>query len=137
MKKIYGKVEISVEDIKEAISFKEALEIIENFKYKDDFEEKILDLLSLDDTDYIGYISDKYMEKHILDNINYYVITSEMQKKIKQLEEQINEFENQKREKPTVPELKYKAREFFTDLFDLSHHASTDEIINRLKSAIL
>jgi len=132
--KIYinSTVEVDKDDVIEAMTWDVAKEVIKSFDHK---REDILEILNLDDADLLDMVSARSINQHIKDNINYYDETQRMQQEIISLQAEIEKI-RAPQSQISVPDNHEKAKDFFCDLFDLSHHASTDEIINHVFNAI-
>ena len=121
-------VDVSLEEIKQSLSFYEYKEMADYFSYQDDFKEEMIEALGLDESDHLANISDHYMNKYIKDNIGYYDVTSEMQNKITRLENALIET---KTPELIIPNNPVDAHRFFCDLFGFGYHASKAEILQR------
>ena len=126
-------VNVSLEDVKQSLSFTEYKEMADYFSYQDDFKEEMIEAIGLDESDHLANISDGYMNRYIRDNIGYYEVTSQLQNKIAQLERALMEAEPTKLSLPDNPSEVYR---FFCDLFGLGYHADKAEMVKRISQAM-
>jgi uncharacterized protein YeeX (DUF496 family) len=133
--KIYinNTIEVTLDAVKDAISYSEAKELIKNFSYEDEFLDDLVEIAGLNESDHISYISDRYMNKYINDNINYYDATAGLKRQITRLSEELEKCKDKLKNNITgIPDNKSDAKRFFCDLLDISYYTNSKEIVEKI-----
>ncbi|MCF6241298.1 MAG: hypothetical protein L3J74_08140, partial [Bacteroidales bacterium] len=140
MKTIFAEAKLTIDDLKEALSYNEVIELVKHIGYDEDILEDIFTVLNVTDDELFGYITSESVNRYISNDIDYYDVTSKMKTTIELLESKKSELEleNKKLKKQLLRSFNnhHEAKEFFCDLFDLSHHADTEIIINHVSELI-